>query len=196
MRALAVILALLVVGGLVILDFTRAVNAAQNLEVEGVQLRDLDVDIGWRFRAGIPPVEPYVKGVGLKLLMTLRNPTDYPLRVRELRYILHINERSVASGRMEDVYVPPGRKVVTVPLSVDPEEATAAVLDAISSALRSGGTGLDFRYRVEGNATVPITVLGMEIPGAQVTVPFSEEGVYRLTLHLPSPLAPHGPSGS
>ncbi len=195
MRTLAIILiALFLVGGLIIFDFTRAVNAAQNLRVEGVQLRDLEVDIGWRFRVGIPPVEPYIKRVGLKLLMTLRNPTDYPLRVRELRYVLHINDRSVASGRMEDVYVPPGRRAITVPLEVDPGEAAAAALSAISSALSEGATELNFRYHVEGNATVPITILGMEVPGAQVTVPFSREGIYKLTFHLPYMSAPTSPS--
>ncbi len=197
MRTFTVILlALLAVGGLIIFDFMRAANAAQNLEVEGVQLEDLDVDIGWKFRVGIPPVEPYIKRVGLKLLMTLRNPTDYPLRVRELQYVLHINDRSVASGRMEDVYVPPGRRTITVPLDVDPGEAAAAALSAISSALSEGATGLNFRYYVEGNATVPITVLGMEVPGAQVTVPFSREGIYKLTFHLPSMPAPTPPPQS
>ena len=197
MRTFTVILlALLAVGGLIIFDFMRAANAAQNLEVEGVQLEDLDVDIGWKFRVGIPPVEPYIKRVGLKLLMTLRNPTDYPLRVRELQYVLHINDRSVASGRMEDVFVPPGRRTITVPLDVDPGEAAAAALSAISSALSEGATGLNFRYYVEGNATVPITVLGMEVPGAQVTVPFSREGIYKLTFHLPSMPAPTPPPQS
>ncbi len=191
MRTLTIILiALFLVGGLIIFDFTRAVNAAQNLRVEGVQLRDLDVDIGWRFKIGIPPVEPYIKRVGLKLLMTLSNPTDYPLRVRGLQYVLHINGRQVATGRMGDVYVPPGRRTVTVPLDVDPKEAAAAVLAAVSSAVRRGTTGLSFSYDVEGRARVPITVLGMEVPGAQLTVPFRKEGVYRLSFHLPSVQAP------
>ncbi len=187
------IIVALILGGLVLFDFMRAVNAANSLEVQEVQLRNLDVDLGWRIKVGIPPIEPYIKRVNLELSMLLNNPSDYELRIRELEYEVLLNGRPVASGRMEDVHVPPGRKTLTVPVSINPEEAASALLDAIASAVERGTPYLDFDYEVDGRARVPVTVLGMEIPGSVVTVPFQKEGSYRFSFSLPSISQPAQP---
>ncbi len=187
MRALYVILLVaLIVGGLISLDFMRAANAAQNLKVESIRLSDLDVDVGWRFKIGIPPVEPVIRRVNLRLSMLLRNPTDYTLRVRELDYKLRLNGRQVASGSMEDIYIPPGERTIDLPVSIDPQEAVSVALEAITSAIRSGSTSLNFRYEVQGVAKVPLTVLGTEIPGSEIKVPFLKTGSYRYSFGIPS----------
>ncbi len=187
MRALYVILlGVLIVGGLISLDFMRAANAAQNLKVEGVRLSDLDVDIGWKFRIRIPPVEPVIRRVNLKLSMLLRNPTDYTLRVRELDYKLRLNGRQVASGSIEDIYIPPGERTIDLPVSIDPQEAVSVALEEITSAIKRRTTSLNFKYEVQGMAKLPLTVFGTEIPGSEIIVPFLKTGSYRYTFRTPS----------
>ncbi|MDK2373164.1 MAG: LEA type 2 family protein [Candidatus Korarchaeota archaeon] len=194
MRAIhAVILISVLLGGLLLLDFKRALDAANSLEVRRINLKGLDVDLGWRFRAGIPPMEPYIKRINLELLIGLNNPSNYWLRIHELDYEIGLNGRLVANGSIRDIDVPPGERDITVPISVDPERAVSALLDSVISALRSGTTQLNLDYEVDGRARVPITVLGVELP-IEVTVPFREVGTYRLSLSLPSVRNPDLPS--
>ncbi len=183
----AILLGALIVGGMILFDLARAASAAQSLKVENVRLADLGVDVEWKFKVGIPPVEPVIRKVNLKISMLLKNPTDYTLRVRELNYSLRLNGRSVASGRLEDVLIPPGEKTIDLPISIDLQEAISVVLEEATSAIRSGTTSLNFKYEVEGTAKLPLTVLGLEIPGSEVTVPFLKVGSYRYSLGIPSP---------
>jgi len=190
MRAPRIFIAALLIpvalAGLILFDLMGAIGAARSLEVESVQLESLDIDLGWRLRLGIPPVEPYVRAVNMRLSMALSNPTSHELRVRDLAYEIRLNGRPVASGSLEDVRVPPGRSTLVLPVSINPEEAISVVLDALISAMQRGDNNLDFRYEVNGSARIPIKVLGVEIPGFEVRMPFRRDGIYRFSFSIPS----------
>ncbi len=187
MRAwqIAAIIAILLVG-LIMFDFYRASMAARSLEVKEASLKDFSIDLGWKLRAGIPPIEPTIRGVHLTLTLTLENPSDYETRVRELEYEVYLNGRRIAKGNASNIDLPQGERAIDLPLDIDVNESASIILNSLISAVSHGSTSMNLSYEVRGSARIPVTILGIEVPGADVTVPFSKRGVYKLGFNIPS----------
>ena len=148
----------------------------------------------WRIKIGIPPVDPYIERVNLDLELDLNNPTGYEMRIRDLNYEVRLNGRSIAKGHLEEARIRPGGSTVRALVSIDAGEAASAVFDAVVEALRKGKLGVVFHYEISGSGRVPVTVLGIEVPGMEVPLFFTKVGTYEISLNPPIAAQPPPPT--
>jgi len=105
--------------------------------------------------------------INFLLGIEVRNPNNFDLKLRSLKYAVYLNDRQVGNGRLENEILisKAAPTLVQVPLSTDFKQLGNPV-DLFLS-------GKDLHYKIEGAAIVKTTL-------GTTTVPFSKEGEIKI----------------